>query len=1172
MKKSISSLLVLLILPAIVCLSSLASEPDSEAKRFVPSAPNPPAHPEYPKSDNPLLQTLNRFKPIDIKGLNDLLEKGEPVNILAKDEYGVTETPLTKAVKRIAPNQSNATNVRHGESVEAVKILLNHGADPNLPNGDGLPPLFIAASEGDVPAMELLISKGALTDKPYKNQNGQEIGLVENTAGDPYSYNAFIYLLEKGIPFDPDRVLKKLNWNDLHEEGLRALLAYPVLFSDATLDECSSSENQQIKAIGKLIRKHNEIIKNAEAVNQPPKLMFKPAKAVIRQIEPPNEDSALVQAIANKDLVEIKKLVENGADVNSVTSRNSSLKEGYQRLAALPALNLALTMKSRDIAIYLLDHGADPDLTDGGDQENNPLAITISIDDAEMVQKLIEKGADVNREIWNIHHTPLSGARSVAVAKLLLDVGADPLSADTMHGIVAGKNMDIVRLVLSRGGRLDQASMADGDTPLHRYIKESYSAEPDPAYVQFLVENGAPLDVLNYTKQTPYDLAVVHKFTRIADILSEKGGTMGDPQTALANAIIQSDVASATRALNALGKIRDQKILLNLTNYQTKQINLKMLELLTEHGADYSEDFGEQGTLLHNISDPLVIDYLVAHGAKVDARSIWHKTPLHVMVARHEVAAVKSLLEHKAFVNATDEYNATPLCIALQGPQDQRPADGPAVDWQKDPEPYLEIVKLLALAGADPQITDERGCRPWHSEPEYEHFRDEAEKILKANAAPVAKKMIIRKHGRFEEVPYKESNALFMAVREYFLKKDHEVQPVHPIIQQARELYRLYPKSADSFADFLKRTRYHPDGSVRVWRSGPDSGLQDDTDETLLHTSAYYGDLDLASQIINVTGPIRLIDKNKKTAMFYAVAGSSLAGVERALKMVDLLKDKGGESLNDFDQYGDTPLAGPYGSEIFKDDEPTNVYQMIRGMLDRGADPALGDCSRSIADMMQARKKSAMELKCEKAAQAYQSLLDDLSGRNILPGQKKKSGKFDRDNPLHMAVASLKPELVKKLISEGQSFKTRQEAQMLIVSAVSSGDRGLEMAQLLIDNGAVLEAEDPGLWAAALQQNETKKMVDFVLSHAAPSVNALSGIFFDGRHSDSWGEALGLLLERGVAMNYCTDNPLSKAISSNDVTAVNILLQYGARKDACPDRIITPDISSNKAIKELLAE
>jgi len=93
-----------------------------------------------------------------------------------------------------------------------------------------------------------------------------------------------------------------------------------------------------------------------------------------------------------------------------------------------------------------------------------------------------------------------------------------------------------------------------------------------------------------------------------------------------------------------------------------------------------------------------------------------------------------------------------------------------------------------------------------------------------------------------------------------------------------------------------------------------------------------------------------------------------------------------------------------------------------------------------------------------------------------------------------------------------------------------------------------------------------------VLEHATPPADALQEMHYRSSHGQAWGRAFSLLLEKGMLMNYCTDNPLADAVSSQDLTAVRLLLQYGARKDACPKKPVTADSTNNQAMKDALAE
>lgn len=55
------------------------------------------------------------------------------------------------------------------QSLDVVRALLDHGADPNLPDGEGRTSLHVAAGRGDVEAIRLLLGHGAAVDAPDKS-------------------------------------------------------------------------------------------------------------------------------------------------------------------------------------------------------------------------------------------------------------------------------------------------------------------------------------------------------------------------------------------------------------------------------------------------------------------------------------------------------------------------------------------------------------------------------------------------------------------------------------------------------------------------------------------------------------------------------------------------------------------------------------------------------------------------------------------------------------------------------------------------------------------------------------------------------------------------------------------------------------------------------------------
>ena len=93
-----------------------------------------------------------------------------------------------------------------------------------------------------------------------------------------------------------------------------------------------------------------------------------------------------------------------------------------------------------------------------------------------------------------------------------------------------------------------------------------------------------------------------------------------------------------------------------------------MLECLRAGGAKMPDitDENKNALLLRyalNGAAPLVIAVLQA-GANTDHRDPNQQTPLHVSAAKGSEAACRVLIEHRANVNAQDQYGKTPLDMA----------------------------------------------------------------------------------------------------------------------------------------------------------------------------------------------------------------------------------------------------------------------------------------------------------------------------------------------------------------------------------------------------------------------------------------------------------------------------------------------------------------------------
>ena len=81
-----------------------------------------------------------------------LLERGADVNALSRNQH-----IQTAAIHAAAAAEGKDETVRY----ELVKLALDHGADPNLPQGGGFRAIDAARQNGDTRIEELLLERGA---------------------------------------------------------------------------------------------------------------------------------------------------------------------------------------------------------------------------------------------------------------------------------------------------------------------------------------------------------------------------------------------------------------------------------------------------------------------------------------------------------------------------------------------------------------------------------------------------------------------------------------------------------------------------------------------------------------------------------------------------------------------------------------------------------------------------------------------------------------------------------------------------------------------------------------------------------------------------------------------------------------------------------------------------
>ena len=191
----------------------------------------------------------------------------------------------------------------------------------------------------------------------------------------------------------------------------------------------------------------------------------------------PFNSPELVRASREGDLNTVRKLVESGADVNSV---------GEHGMGPLLTFTPA-------VVEYLLSMGADPNRQTN--EGNDPVLLGVAyFNHAECVRLLLQAGADPNAVVKDTGETALhncviglgndvSDAERFAVVTLLIKHGTDP-NRRTIPGV---PSLAFWRDVRTRG-----------ETPLHRAA--AYAPEET---VRFLLDSGADKTIRDANGDSP---------------------------------------------------------------------------------------------------------------------------------------------------------------------------------------------------------------------------------------------------------------------------------------------------------------------------------------------------------------------------------------------------------------------------------------------------------------------------------------------------------------------------------------------------------------------------------------------------------------------------------------------------------------------------------------------
>ncbi len=134
-------------------------------------------------------------------------------------------------------------------------------------------------------------------------------------------------------------------------------------------------------------------------------------------------------------------------------------------------------------------------------QEIERMFLGLYTDDAKIVKEQLNKGVDVN--VRNeTRQTPLHVTQNAAIAKLLIEMGADLYAKNNLGDTpIFNKEIQIAQILLDAGVDIDDRN-EENNTLLIRYTYAGYLDG-----ITYLVKRGADINICNSDKQNPMDIA-----------------------------------------------------------------------------------------------------------------------------------------------------------------------------------------------------------------------------------------------------------------------------------------------------------------------------------------------------------------------------------------------------------------------------------------------------------------------------------------------------------------------------------------------------------------------------------------------------------------------------------------------------------------------------------------
>ncbi|XP_027889222.1 poly [ADP-ribose] polymerase tankyrase-1 isoform X1 [Xiphophorus couchianus] len=555
--------------------------------------------------------------------------------------------------------------------VRIVQLLLQHGADVHAKDKGGLVPLHNACSYGHYEVTELLLKHGACVNAmdlwqftplhEAASKNRVEVcSLLLSHGADPTLLNCHS---KSAVDMAPTPELKdRLTYE---------FKGHSLLQAAREADMAKVKKTLALEIIGFKHPQSNETALHCAVASPHPKRK-QVTELLLRKganINEKNKDFMTPLHVAaeraHNDILEV--LQKHGAKVNAADTLGQT------------ALHRAALAGHIQTCKLLLSYGADPSIVSlqgftaaqmGNEAVQQILNENVPTRNSDVDYRFLEaaKAGDLDtvqqlcspqnvncRDLEGRHSTPLhfaAGYNRVAVVEYLLHHGADVHAKD-------------------KGGLV----------PLHNACSYGHYE-----VAELLVRHGASVNVADLWKFTPLHEAAAKGKYEICKLLLKHGA---DPTKKNRDGNIPLDmVKDGDTDIQDL--LRGDAALLDAAK---KGCLARVQKLCSPENINCRDAQGRNSTPLHlaaGYNNLEVAEYLLEHGADVNAQDKGGLIPLHNAASYGHVDIAALLIKYNTCVNATDKWAFTPLHEAAQKGRTQ-------------------LCALLLAHGADPTMKNQEG-------------------------------------------------------------------------------------------------------------------------------------------------------------------------------------------------------------------------------------------------------------------------------------------------------------------------------------------------------------------------------------------------------------------------------------------------------------------------------